>query len=67
MITEVKSHEDRSHWTLMKNIEVKNNHKNIYGDLNTILSIWSFKRKILPDRRLMKHKARLCANGGIQQ
>lgn len=33
----------------------------------TILAIWSFKRKRYPDGTLNKHKARLCAQGGIQQ
>ena len=51
----------------MKNSEVKNNHKNKDGKIKTILSIWSFKRNIFPDGILMKHKARLCAHGVIQQ
>src|SRR6056300_1305894 len=33
----------------------------------SILAIWSFKRKRFPDGRLNKHKARLCAHGGMQQ
>ena len=33
----------------------------------TIMSIWSFKRKRFPDGRIMKHKARLCAHGGMQK
>eukprot|EP00985_Skeletonema_marinoi_P020725 scaffold12380_cov197-Skeletonema_marinoi.AAC.1 len=32
-----------------------------------ITSIWSMKRKRLPDGTLLKHKARLCAHGGMQQ
>ncbi len=32
----------------------------------TIMSIWSFKRKRYPDGTLNKHKARLCAHGGMQ-
>ena len=32
----------------------------------TIMSIWSFKRKRFPDGSLNKHKARLCAHGGMQ-
>ena len=31
------------------------------------MSIWSFKRKISPYGRLIKHKALLCAHGGIKQ
>ena len=32
-----------------------------------IQAIWSFKRKRFPDGRLNKHKARLCARGGMQE
>ena len=32
-----------------------------------IKAIWSFKRKRKPDGELLKHKARLCAHGGMQQ
>ena len=32
----------------------------------TIMAIWSFKRKRFPDGTLNKHKARLCAHGGQQ-
>ena len=49
MTKEVEAHEDRSNRTLMKNIEVNNKYKNKYGQLKTILSIWNFKRKRLPD------------------
>ena len=67
MIKEVRSHESRSYWTLMRNCEVSNKHKNKDEKINTILSICSFKRKIFSDGRLMKHKSRLYAHGGIQQ
>ena len=50
---------------LMKNSEFNNNQKNKDGKLNTILSIWYFKCKRYPNGRLMKHKARLYAHGGI--
>ena len=59
MIGEVEIHESRSHWTLMKNIEVKNNHNN-YGKLKTFLLIFYFKRKIFPDGMLMKKIQTLC-------
>ena len=39
--------ETRSNWKLMKNSEVNNYHKNKYGKLKNILSIWSFKRNYL--------------------
>ena len=51
----------------MKNSEVNNKHKIKYGELKTILSICSFKRKIFPDVRLMKHKARICSHEKIKQ
>ena len=37
------------------------------SNTKTIMGIWSFKRKRLPDGTLNKHKARLCAHGGMQQ
>ena len=64
---EVEAHQDRSHWTLTKNSEVKNNHKNKDGKIKTILSIWYFKRKRFSDGILMKHKYRLCAHKRVQQ
>ena len=67
MIKDAELHESRNHWTLMKKSEVKNKHKNKDGKLKTILSIWYFKRNRFPNGRLMKHKARICAHGGIQQ
>ena len=67
MIIEVEAHESISHWTLMKNSEVNNKHKNRYGKLKTILSIWYFKRNIFPDKILMKHKYIIWEHGGMQQ
>ena len=67
MIKEVESHEARNNWTLMKNSEVNNKHKNKYGKLKTILLIWYFKRNILPDVRLTKQKHRLCGHGEMKQ
>jgi len=59
MLTEVQDHESRAHWTLMSRNSMPEGAK-------TIMSIWSFKRKRFPDGRIMKHKARLCAHGGMQ-
>ena len=67
MIKEFEAHEARIHWTLIKNSEVNNKHKNKYGKLKNILSIWSFKRKRFPDGGLMKHKPRLFTHDLIQQ
>ena len=38
----------------------------IGGDEKIIKAIWSFKHKRLPDGTYLKHKARLCAHGGMQ-
>ena len=37
------------------------------GDAKVVKAIWSFKRKRSPDGTLLKHKARLCAHGGMQE
>ena len=52
-IKEVVAHEARSNWTLMKNSEFNNKHKNKYRKLKTILSIWSLKRNRFPDLILL--------------
>jgi hypothetical protein len=59
MIKEVDDHENRNHWTIMCCSDMP-------VDTKTIMSIWSFKRKRYPDGSLNKHKARLCAHGGMQ-
>ncbi len=59
MIHEVNNHETRDNWTLTKRCDVPPGSK-------TILSIWIFKQKRYPDGTLNKHKARLCAHGGMQ-
>ena len=66
-IKEVEAHESRNHLTLMKKGEFNNKDKNKDGNINTISSIWSFKCKIFPDGILMKHKPRICAQGGINK
>jgi len=60
MKKEVNDHESRGHWEV-----VPRSHKPLAD--KSILAIWSFKRKRFPDGRLNKHKARLCAHGGVQQ
>jgi hypothetical protein len=59
MVKEVDNHESRNHWTVMRYCDMP-------SDTKTIMSIWSFKRKRYPDGTLNKHKARLCAHGGMQ-
>jgi hypothetical protein len=41
-------------------------HHSEVGDIQTIKTVWSFKRKRSPDGTVTKHKARLCAHGGMQ-
>jgi hypothetical protein len=59
MIHEVDNNKSQTHWTLIKCCELPLGTK-------TIMSIWSFKRKQYPDGSLNKHKACLCAHGGMQ-
>jgi hypothetical protein len=60
MQKEVADHELRNHWTIVHCSTVPRAAK-------PIQAIWSFKRKQRPDGTLVKHKARLCAHGGMQQ
>jgi hypothetical protein len=59
MMKEVQDHESRNHWTVLPRSVIPSGTK-------TILAVWSFKRKRYPDGRILKHKARLCAHGGMQ-
>ena len=58
MQKELKDFEENKHWQLVKRSSI--------GDAPTIKAIWSFKRKQHSDGLLLKHKARLCAHGGMQ-
>ena len=60
MQVEVKAHEEGGHWTMVPCLSLPSKAK-------PIKAIWSFKRKRFPDGRLNKHKARLCAHGGMQR
>ncbi|MEY3108605.1 MAG: hypothetical protein RL730_956, partial [Actinomycetota bacterium] len=60
MEKEIDDHVRREHWEIIPRSMMPK-------DMKTIMSIWSFKRKRLPDGTLNKHKARLCAHGGMQQ
>jgi hypothetical protein len=57
---EVADHELRNHRTIVHCSTVPKTAK-------PIQAIWSFKHKQCPDGTLVKHKARLCAHGGMQQ
>ena len=58
MQKEVADHESQDHWTIVPRSTVPKTAK-------PIQAIWSFKRKRRPDGTLVKHKARLCAHGGM--
>jgi hypothetical protein len=60
MQVEVDAHQTREHWEIIPRSQMPK-------EMKTIMAIWSFKRKRLPDGTLNKHKARLCAHGGMQQ
>ena len=60
MQKEVADHELRNHWTIVHRSTVPKTAKPVHA-------IWSFKRKQHPDGTLVKHKARLCAHGRMQQ
>ena len=60
MEVEIFAHEERDHWEIVPCSEMPQ-------DMKTIMEIWSFKRRRHPDGTLNKHKARLCAHGGMQQ
>jgi len=59
-VKKIDDHETREHWKIMLRSDMPEGAK-------TIMAIWSFKRKRYPDGILNKHKARLCAHGGLQQ
>jgi hypothetical protein len=58
MLKEIEDHESRGHWIYV--------HRKEIGKHKPVKAIWSFKRKRRPDGSLLKHKARLCAHGGMQ-
>ena len=58
MVKEIDDHESNDLWDIINKDDMPSGTK-------TILAIWSFKRKRFPDGRIMKHKARLCAHGGM--
>jgi hypothetical protein len=58
MFKEICDHESRDHREIVKRSTIPPGNK-------TIQAIWSFKRKRYPDGTLNKHKAWLCAHGGM--
>ena len=59
MLVETAVHEKHKHWTAMLR-------KDMPAGSKTILSIWSFDRKRIPNGTISKYKARLCDRGGMQ-
>ena len=57
---EISNHEKGGNWSIV-------NRDTLPNKAHPIKAIWSFKREIKPDGKLLKHKARLCAHGGMQQ
>ena len=60
MQVKVKAHEEGRHWTMVPCLSLP-------LKAEPIKAIWSFKHKRFPDSRLNKHKARICAHGGMQR
>ena len=58
MQKEIDDHTIREHWEIIPRSMMPE-------DMKTIMSMWSFKRKCLPDGMLSIHKVRLCAHGGM--
>ena len=59
MKKEIDDHHNRKHWKIIK--------RSAHNNPRTILAIWSFKRKRLPNGQVSRYKARLCAHGGMQK
>ena len=60
MKKEISDHRLCQHWSIVKQSTIPSTAK-------TIQAIWSSKRKRFSDKRLNKHKASLCAHGGMQE
>ena len=60
MEKEISDHKRGKRWSIVHRDTLPNRER-------PIKSIWSFKRKRKPDGELLKHKARLCAHGSMQQ
>ena len=67
MLKEVEAHKMHNCFTLMINSKSENKHRNKDSKFKTILSIWYFDNKRLPNRQMMKHKVRLCPHVVMQQ
>ena len=59
MRKKISAHEIDKDWNLVRRREL--------NEKKTIMSMRSFKRRIAPDESIIKHRAHLCAYGGMQQ
>ena len=59
MEKEINDHEEEKHFMIVQRLLVP-------ATVKIIKSIWSFKRKRKRDGKLLKHKAWICAHGGMQ-
>ena len=60
MEKEFSENKENGNWTVV-------HCKNLPKNKNPIKEIWYFKQNCKPDRAFLKHKARLCTHGGMQQ
>ena len=60
LVKEIDDHKKKNHWTMVPR-------SSILSGTKTIIAIWSFKQRQNPMGELIKHKARLCAHGGMQR
>ena len=60
MEKEISNHEGVSHWSVV-------HRDTLPTKARPIKAIWYIKRRGKPDGELLKHKDRLCANGGMQK
>ena len=58
MDKEVEGYNKGHHWEVVKRLE---------ATTPIIKSIWSFKQKRTPTGKITKHKAQICAHGGMQR
>ena len=60
MEKEISDHGKGGHWSIV-------HRDTLLNKAQPIKAIWSFTQKRKPDGKLLKHKALLCAYGGMQQ
>jgi hypothetical protein len=63
----IRSQKAEIHNLIQSNIMEIHNITDLPPNAKLISSIWSYRRKRLPDRTLLKYKARMCVNGKQQE